>query len=221
MRHGIKLTKQSMNLICKGIAPEYSYSESLLLCKSIEVSKFSWKAGVQILKVSGGSCFAYTPYLSEFFVFYEKNLLLLNLVSRSVTSPSQLLLKVKSSCYSVTKFWYQWIRVFTDQIQVSAIGNFAGWNLFIWWWILGEDCVWPFEPFLKLKATFCKYLTSIKIKISTTCLYKEYEIEKNATWAVTKAENEVSLFMEGREVITSKLILSLPTPWISESYIKI
>ena len=34
-----------------------------------------------------------------------------------------------------------------------------------------------FEPFSKLKPTFCKYWTSIKIKIVMTCVYKEYEIE--------------------------------------------
>ena len=54
-------------------------------------------------------------------------------------------------------------------------GKFCwGGILFIWWWKSEEDCVWPFEPFSKLKKTFCKYLTSIKIKVSTTCLYKEY-----------------------------------------------
>ena len=45
--------------------------------------------------MSGGSRFAYTPYLSVFFVFHGKKIVLLNLVNRSVTSTSQLFLKSK------------------------------------------------------------------------------------------------------------------------------
>ena len=33
-----------------------------------------------------------------------------------------------------------------------------------------------FDSFSKLKTTFCQYWTSIKIKISMTCMFKEYEV---------------------------------------------
>ena len=45
---------------------------------------------------------------------------------------------------------------------VGAMGNFAG----------GFLC--PFELFSKLKTTFCKYWTYIKIKVSMTCMYQVY-----------------------------------------------
>ena len=48
---------------------------------------------------------------------------------------------------------------------------------FIGWWEPEEKWFWPFKPFPKLKTTFCKYWKLIKIKISMTCLYKEYEVK--------------------------------------------
>ena len=56
-------------------------------------------------------------------------------------------------------------------------GNFAGGNFFIGWWEPEEEWFWQFEPFLKLKTAFCEYWTSIKIKISMTCVSKGYEIK--------------------------------------------
>ena len=47
---------------------------------------------------------------------------------------------------------------------------------FIDCWESDEEWSWPFEPFSKLKTTFCKYWTSIKIKIGMICVYKEYEV---------------------------------------------
>ena len=44
------------------------------------------------------------------------------------------------------------------------------------WWGPEKEWFWPFEPFLKWKTVFCEYWTSIKIKISMICVYKEYEI---------------------------------------------
>ena len=44
-------------------------------------------------------------------------------------------------------------------------------------WQEPEERFWPFEPSSKLKTAFCEYKTSIKIKISMTCVYKEYEIK--------------------------------------------
>ena len=49
-------------------------------------------------------------------------------------------------------------------------------NFLIGCWEPKEAWFWPFGRFLKLK-TFCKYWTSIEIKISMTCVYKEYEIK--------------------------------------------
>ena len=45
------------------------------------------------------------------------------------------------------------------------------------WEVSGKEWFWPFEPFSKAKATFCKCWISIKIKISMTCLYKEYSVK--------------------------------------------
>ena len=42
------------------------------------------------------------------------------------------------------------------------------------WEILQGDFLWPFEFFSKLKTTFCKYWTYIKIKVSMTCMYQVY-----------------------------------------------
>ena len=52
-----------------------------------------------------------------------------------------------------------------------------GVKLFIGLWKSKEKWFWLFEPFLNLKATFYKYWTSIKFKISMTCVYKEYEVK--------------------------------------------
>ena len=40
-----------------------------------------------------------------------------------------------------------------------------------------EELFRPLEPFSKLKTAFCEYWTSIKTKISMTCVYNEYEIK--------------------------------------------
>ena len=39
-----------------------------------------------------------------------------------------------------------------------------------------EEWFWLFEPFSKLKTTFSEYWTLTLIKISMTCLCKEYEV---------------------------------------------
>ena len=40
----------------------------------------------------------------------------------------------------------------------------------------------------QLKATFCKYWTSVKIKFSMICVYKDIKL-KNGTGAMTTAKN--------------------------------
>ena len=44
----------------------------------------------------------------------------------------------------------------------------------IGWWQSDKEWFWPLNPFSKLKTT-CKYWTLIKIKISLTCVCKEYD----------------------------------------------
>ena len=51
-------------------------------------------------------------------------------------------------------------------------------DFFTGWRELEEEWFWQFEPFSKLKTTFCEYWTAIKIKINMTCVPKVYEIEK-------------------------------------------
>ena len=46
-----------------------------------------------------------------------------------------------------------------------------------WWWEPEEEWLWPFKPFSKLKTAFYEYWTSSKIKISMTCVSKEFEIK--------------------------------------------
>ena len=55
----------------------------------------------------------------------------------------------------------------------------AGGTCFNGWWEPEEEWLWPLKLFLKLKSVFCKQGTSIKIKISMTCVSKEYEIKTN------------------------------------------
>ena len=54
------------------------------------------------------------------------------------------------------------------------MGNYPGGNFSIGWWESEKEWFWPLEPFSKLKTTFWKYWTLIKIKISMACVYKEH-----------------------------------------------
>ena len=49
---------------------------------------------------------------------------------------------------------------------------------FIRWWESYEEWFCPFEYYLMLQTTFCKYWTSFKIKISMTCVYIGHEVKK-------------------------------------------
>ena len=69
------------------------------------------------------------------------------------------------------------------------MGNFAR-GLFIGCWKSEEEWFWPFKPFSNLKTTFCEYWTSIKIKISMTCMYRVQSQNKNGTGAMNKPKNE-------------------------------
>ena len=49
-------------------------------------------------------------------------------------------------------------------------GFFVGlWESKEWFWLI--------KPFSKLKESLCKYRTSIKMKISMTCVYKDYGVK--------------------------------------------
>ena len=57
---------------------------------------------------------------------------------------------------------------------MAGLENFAEWGNFLIGRWDSQEWFWSFEHFWKLKTTFCKYWTSIKIKISMACVYKEY-----------------------------------------------
>ena len=52
-----------------------------------------------------------------------------------------------------------------------------GRNFFTGWWECEEDLFLQFKLFLELKTPFYEYWTSVKIKISMTCVSKDYEIK--------------------------------------------
>ena len=56
------------------------------------------------------------------------------------------------------------------------MGDFPG-RLFTDWWESEEEWFCLTEPFSEPETAFCKHWTSIKIKISMTCVYKEYEVK--------------------------------------------
>ena len=65
-------------------------------------------------------------------------------------------------------------------------------GFFFGWWESNEQWFWPFEPSSKLKATFCKYGISLKIKIiMNLCVQRVYMKLKKSTGAITTAKNEV------------------------------
>ena len=67
-------------------------------------------------------------------------------------------------------------RVFQFNMLMSrGTGKFIWGDFSVVWLESGKECFSSFKPFLKSKTTFCNYWTLIKIKISMTCVYKEYE----------------------------------------------
>ena len=57
----------------------------------------------------------------------------------------------------------------------GVIRNFAGGIFFTRCWEPEEEWFWRFKLCSKLKTAFCKYWTLVKIKISMSCVSKEYE----------------------------------------------
>ena len=57
----------------------------------------------------------------------------------------------------------------------KGMRNFAAGEFFLWGTGNLKSNFDHLNLFQKLKTTFCEYWTSIKIKISMICVYKEYE----------------------------------------------
>ena len=74
---------------------------------------------------------------------------------------------------------------------------------FTGWSEAEEEWFWLFEPFSELQRTFCKYWASIKIKISITCVYKEYKVKFKMV-----QQHWLQLKMKFYWVITWKLLFS-------------
>ena len=72
-----------------------------------------------------------------------------------------------------------------------------------------EEWFWPFEPFSKLKAAFCEYWTSIKIKIRMTCVYREYEIKTKMV-----QEQWLHLWMKFLLVYNMKIVIKWGWPLV-------
>ena len=63
-------------------------------------------------------------------------------------------------------------RVFQVTLRGGGKGYLSGENFSIGWWEFYKDWFWSLKPFSKLKATFCKYWTLMKIKIGMSCVYR-------------------------------------------------
>ena len=81
--------------------------------------------------------------------------------------------------------------------------KFCWQDFFNGWLKPEEEWFWSCKPFSKIKATFCKYWTSIKIKIGMTCVYKEYKVKiKMVQEQMATAKNDFFW------IITWKLLFS-------------
>ena len=94
-------------------------------------------------------------------------------------------------------------RLFQIVLLGRGDGKFAWGNFSIGWLESHKVWFWPLEPFSKVKATFCKYWTLIKIKISMICVYKEYEAK-----IIMMQEQWLDLKISFYRVITWKLLFS-------------
>ena len=65
---------------------------------------------------------------------------------------------------------------------VEGTRDFPGVFYYIGWWESGNKWVWPFQPFLNLTATLCKYWTSIKIIISMIVSTKSMKLRLKEQW---------------------------------------
>ena len=106
------------------------------------------------------------------------------------------------------KLWPRHIRIFQIALraEIPPVGGnqkFCWGCYFIGWSEAEEEWFWLFEPFFELKRTFCKYWASIEIKISITCVYKEYKVKFKMV-----QQHWLQLKMKFYWVITWKLLFS-------------
>ena len=120
--------------------------------------------------------------------------------------------KIKSLLSSMPRVFQIALRGRMNYTSVGGIENFAWWIFSIGLWKSDEEWIWPFKPFTKIKTTFYKYWTLIKIKIGITCLYKEYDwhSNKNGTGAMTTAKKFACFFLSFYSLPHSH---QEPKPW--------
>ena len=97
------------------------------------------------------------------------------------------------------------MKIFFEGFPNSAEGGGNGWmeskllrRFFGGWWETGE-WFWRFKAFSKLKTVFCEYWTSIKSKISMTCVYKQYET----------VQKQLNCYLVGVDPFCGKIKISL------------
>ena len=98
------------------------------------------------------------------------------------------------------------MKIFFEGFPNSVEGGGNGWReskillrrFFGGWWETGE-WFWRFKAFSKLKTVFCEYWTSIKSKISMTCVYKQYEM----------VQKQLNCYLVGVDPFGGKIKISL------------
>ena len=132
--------------------------------------------------------FSYLVYLTEWVMF------LILQIYQHMSSPCNLLPEGHCRVFYATRFQVYWnpthnvgLLVLWFDITKTHKQKHSNWvfqivlcsggNFFSGWWETKEEWSGPFQPFSKLKTTFCKYWTLIKIKNSINCGYKEYEVK--------------------------------------------
>ena len=110
-----------------------------------------------------------------------------NTVCSSINWPSNFVKNVLLSKGLLTRFQHKVtfknlklkLMSFPDFVAKSSEHCWREFFFFTRWWELEEELFWRFKHFSKLKTVVCEYWTSIKIKISMTCVPTEYD--KNGT----------------------------------------
>ena len=97
------------------------------------------------------------------------------------------------------------MKIFFEGFPNRVEGGGNGWmeskllrRFFGGWWETGE-WFWRFKAFSKLKTVFCEYWTSIKSKISMTCVYKQYET----------VQKQLNCYLVGVDPFCGKIKISL------------
>ena len=90
----------------------------------------------------------------------------------------------KRFTHSTESMFLRYEKIFKKGVNSLSVGRGhrkfcwgEGGNFFTGGWEPQEEWFWWFQPFSKLKRAFCEYWTSIKIKVSMTCVSKKYGIK--------------------------------------------